>query len=98
MEKTEYIRVYEQLQKLEPTSKEYDVLLGRLNQIVNIRKGQLEAFPPPPPTGLSALINNQAIVGLVRDLAVTGAVLYHERTHVITSRVFAFVKPNKGKS
>ena len=95
MNESEYNRVYEILVETNPSDKEYNELLEKLTQINHISKGHIEAFPPPPETGLKALVANQALVGLIRDGLVTGAVLYHERTSIITSRIFSFVKPNK---
>ncbi len=95
MDKTEYDRVLELLKETDPFSKEYDMCLGKLKEIAHIKKMETEAFPPPAPTGVAALVGNQALVAFVRDLTVTGAVLYHERTNVITSRIFSFVRPNK---
>lgn len=95
MEKEEYIRVYKMLVEADPGTKEYNTLLDQLNQINHIAKGEREAFPPPPPTGVAALLGNQALVSTIRDLAVTGAVLYHERTSIVTTKLFSFVRPNK---
>jgi len=95
--KSEYHRVLATLADTEPGSKEYDQLLREATELLHIRKTYVEAYPPPGATGLKALLENSAVVGFCRDVVITSLVLKHERIHVITSRVFSFVKTNKAK-
>jgi hypothetical protein len=94
MEEQEYDRLYEILITLDPLSKEYEQLSERLNQVVHIAKGKREAFPPPPPTGWRAVVESP-ILGIIRDVGITSMVLYHERVHVITTRLPQFVRTGK---
>lgn len=95
MEQSEYDRVYKLLLETDPMTKEHDMLLEKLKKINDVAIGEQQAFPPDPPTGIRGLLANKPVIELVRDGVVTGAVLYHERTGVITSRLFAFIKPIK---
>lgn len=96
-DKTEYVRVMEALAGESPGTSKYDQLLREANELLHIRKSYVEAYPPPPPTGLKALLQNSALVGFGRDVVITAAVLQHERVNVISSRVFSFVKTDKSK-
>lgn len=77
----EIIRVHAVLEKLDPNSKEYQDVLGRLVVLYHQKPKREPVF------------SGDAILGAAVNLLGLGAVLGHERAHVITSKAFGWIKP-----
>jgi hypothetical protein len=83
----------EQLNSLEPSSKEYEQVLGRLETFVRLRLDLVVNNLKPTPSVVERILANPALVGVLGNLALTLLILNYERTEVITSRAFSFIRP-----
>lgn len=77
----EIARVHKVLEELDPNSKEYQDVLGRLVVLYHQKPKRETVF------------SGDALLGAAVNLLGLGAVLGHERAHVITSKAFSWIKP-----
>lgn len=74
-------RVHSELKNYEPDSPEYAKVLKRLVVLHGLLPKKERLFSP------------DAILGLVSNLVLGGGILAFEKSHVITSKAFSWIKP-----
>ena len=86
----EFDRLVDHIETVLPGTDEYDKVLRQMNQIIHMQEQIYKR--PDMQSRWDWFFKNQALVGGVFTLIGTGAVLYHERLDVITSRAFGWLR------
>lgn len=79
----------------DPVSDNYKILVARLNELLTAQaqvERMHESVRKENAGFVEKIVTNGPLVSVIGTLLATGAVLGHERAHVITSRAFSFIR------
>ena len=87
----EYERIWLLLTGLDPGTKEYDMTLKSLSNLVDVDL-KIGTALADNPKGLDKVLNNGALLGLIGNVVLGVMIMNHERANVITTKAFSLIK------